>query len=221
MTFAPHVQSLDIGAGRDADVKLFSYVVARDFGFAPNPFYGSCTLATCKPKIRETANAGDWVIGTGTGSKRWKRGDNIVYSMRVTEVLTFNEYWADPRFQQKKPYLIGSKKQAFGDNIYFSDDQTGQWHQENSHHSYADGSPNQLNIAHDTQVDRVLISFDYIYWGGDGPTLPAHLCGKLCKQGPGHKCNFPDDFTNDVITWIRAQKKSGYIGAPLHWVQTP
>ena len=32
-------------------MKLYSYIVARDFGFAPNPFYGFCTLATCKPKI--------------------------------------------------------------------------------------------------------------------------------------------------------------------------
>ena len=33
-------------------MKLFSYVVARDFAFAPNPFHGYCTLATCKPIIR-------------------------------------------------------------------------------------------------------------------------------------------------------------------------
>lgn len=30
--------------------KGYSYVVARDFGFAPNPFNGFLTLATCKPK---------------------------------------------------------------------------------------------------------------------------------------------------------------------------
>lgn len=32
---------------------LYSYVVAHDFGFAPNPFDGLCTLATCKPDIRK------------------------------------------------------------------------------------------------------------------------------------------------------------------------
>lgn len=40
-------------------MKLFSYVVAREYGFAPNPFFGWCTLATCKPKIRVTAEVGD------------------------------------------------------------------------------------------------------------------------------------------------------------------
>ncbi|MFH1865797.1 MAG: hypothetical protein ABIK85_07930, partial [Candidatus Eisenbacteria bacterium] len=39
-------------------MRLFSYIVARDYGFAPNPFCGVCTLATCKPKIRESASVG-------------------------------------------------------------------------------------------------------------------------------------------------------------------
>ena len=47
-------------------MRLHSYVVARDYGFAPNPFFGVCTLATCKPKIRSAAKLGDWVMGTGS-----------------------------------------------------------------------------------------------------------------------------------------------------------
>jgi hypothetical protein len=35
---------------------VFSYVVAKDGGFAPKPFHAFCTLACCKPKIRETAS---------------------------------------------------------------------------------------------------------------------------------------------------------------------
>ena len=46
---------------------LFSYVVRYDSGFAPNPFHGFCTLATCKPGIRAHANVGDWVVGTASG----------------------------------------------------------------------------------------------------------------------------------------------------------
>ena len=44
-------------------MKLFSYILARDFGFAPNPFYSICSLATCKPIIRKKAQIGDWIIG--------------------------------------------------------------------------------------------------------------------------------------------------------------
>nr|VFK20813.1 MAG: hypothetical protein BECKLPF1236B_GA0070989_12264 [Candidatus Kentron sp. LPFa] len=101
---------------------LFSYVVARDYGFAPNPFFGVCTLATCKPRIRKAATIGDWVIGTG--SKKNDRQGVLVYVMRVSEAMTFNEYWSDARFLRKIPNLRGSKKQAFGDNIYYRD---GRW----------------------------------------------------------------------------------------------
>ena len=75
-------------------MKLHSYVVARDYGFAPNPFFGICTLATCKPGIRGVAQIGDWVVGTG--SKKHRREKHIVYAMRVTMAMTFNEYWTDP-----------------------------------------------------------------------------------------------------------------------------
>ena len=43
--------------------KGYSYIVARDFGFAPNPFNAVLTLATCKPIVRKGAEVGDFVIG--------------------------------------------------------------------------------------------------------------------------------------------------------------
>ena len=86
-------------------MRLFSYVVARDYGFAPNPFYGYCTLATCKPRIRKAAQTGDWVLGTG--SKTHGRENQVVFAMRVTERLTFDEYWNDPRFKAKRPDAAG------------------------------------------------------------------------------------------------------------------
>lgn len=60
-------------------MRLFSYVVRFDSGFAPNPFYGYCTLATCKPPIRRTALVGDWIIGTGSASQEVKLGGHLVY----------------------------------------------------------------------------------------------------------------------------------------------
>src|SRR5713226_5075925 len=120
-------------ATRLLSVKLHSDVVARDYGFAPNPFFGVCTLATCKPRIRSVAQIGDWVVGTG--SRKRTRERHIVYTMRVTGAMTFNQYWRALRFQSKKPNLRGSKKQAFGDNIYSRDVRTSKWCQANSHHS--------------------------------------------------------------------------------------
>jgi len=58
------VLGIDVGSatwslnGRDCatTMKVYSYIVAYDSGFAPNPFHGICTLACCKPTIRRTAH---------------------------------------------------------------------------------------------------------------------------------------------------------------------
>lgn len=87
---------------------VWSYKVARDYGFAPNPFHGVCTLACCKPLIRGHADIGDWVIGAG--SKANGLWGKIVYAMIVDETLTFDQYWNDHRFQVKKPVIGGTHK---------------------------------------------------------------------------------------------------------------
>lgn len=208
-------------------MRLYSYVVARDYGFAPNPFYGVCTLATCKPRIRSAAEIGDWVLGTG--SKTRVREKRVVYAMRVTETMTFTGYWNDSRFQKKKPNLRGSKKQAFGDNIYFKNPKTGKWRQENSHHSHADGTINRANVATDTQVDKVLVSTDFVYWGGSGPEIPKKFLTYGPNQesicvGRNHKINFPPGLVKEFTAWIRSlyeKGHQGYCGEPLDWARTP
>ncbi|MCH8838395.1 MAG: hypothetical protein IIA60_11460 [Candidatus Marinimicrobia bacterium] len=172
-------------------MRLFSYVVARDFGFAPNPFFGVCTLATCKPIIRRVANIGDWVIGTGSGALQ--RQSFLVFVMRVMKTLSYNEYWDSLIYRLKRPNLRSGLKYAFGDNIYYMDN-AGHWHQEDSHHSHEGGLPNQGNISNDTQTNRVLLSEDFTYWGGYGPEIPSKYLNNngfnICAKR-GHKSRFP------------------------------
>jgi len=49
-------------------MNYYSYLVEHDFGLAPNPFGGYCTLTVCKPIIRKSSKLriGDWIIGTGS-----------------------------------------------------------------------------------------------------------------------------------------------------------
>src|SRR5689334_12341835 len=115
--------------------RLASYVVRYDSGFAPNPFYGYCTLATCKPEIRRVAEIGEWIVGCGSNAKGVRQGGRLVYAMRVTEQLTFDQYNADPRFERKKPIRRGSRKQSCGDNIYYRANKDGGWCQRDSFHS--------------------------------------------------------------------------------------
>ena len=194
---------------------LYSYIVARDFGFAPNPFFGFCTLATCKPQIRRMAEIGDWIIGTGTKAK--ERSGYLVFAMRVTEALSFDDYWNDSRFQRKRPTMRASLKTAFGDNIYYRDKDTGEWCQLDSHHSHEDGTQNPRNVQNDTQTNRVLISDDFVYWGGNGPIVPTFSGQTICHSTQGHRSKFPDQVVKAFIDWLRGLNDSGYCGAPLEW----
>ncbi|MFM0042146.1 Nmad2 family putative nucleotide modification protein [Paraburkholderia sediminicola] len=196
---------------RAVEMNLFSYVVARDFGFAPNPFNQVCTLATCKPKIRCKAQIDDVIVGSAPSPNQYK----LVFYMRVDEILKYNAYWSDPRFQGKKPNLFGSKKAAFGDNIYHTD-AVGNWLQLDSHHTNEDGSSCSENISTDTSCENVLLSRQFAYWGGEGPTLPPQLYG-LIKRGPGHKSAcFSDEFKAQAVGWLSASG-NGFLGRPGSW----
>jgi hypothetical protein len=137
--------------------------------------------------------------------------------MRVAESLSFDQYWGDPRFERKKPTFRGSVKQAYGDNIYHSVGK--KWVQENSHHSYADGSPNPHNLKNDTQTNRVLVGFEYAYWGGSGPEIPAKFrrAGADLCVGRAHKSNFPAKIIQDFETWFKSLNQKGCIGLPAKW----
>lgn len=194
--------------------KLYSYVVARDYGFAPNPFRGFCTLATCKPKIRKVAGVNDWIVGTGSKGKGLQ--DRIVYAMQISEAMTFNEYWQDQRCILKCPNLHSSISNAFGDNIYHRT-VAGEWQQADSHHSYALGQPNCANIQHDTSTDRVLIARNFAYWGGSGPELPRFAGMDIRKNGPGHRCRFSPETVAAFIKWFGALPETGALADPVDW----
>ena len=88
--------------------RLFSYCIPVDDGAAPNPFWGYCTLAICKPAIRRTAEPGDWIVGTG--SKRRGVAGHVVYAMRVSKKLSLEDYdrWAQRHSPNRIPEMPAS-----------------------------------------------------------------------------------------------------------------
>ena len=80
-------------------MKLHSYVVTHDTGFSPNPFWGCCTLANCKPAIRRTAHVGDWIIGISPKAN----GNRLIYAMRIDEIIQYDKFHNDSRFAAKIP----------------------------------------------------------------------------------------------------------------------
>jgi hypothetical protein len=168
----------------ESNTHLYIYVIDRDFGFAPNPFHGVCTLATCKPGIRKSAKVGDWILGVG-GKKLGPAHRKCILFMMVSEKTSFQNYWDDPRFSLKKPCRNGSHVKMLGDNIYHRNTH-GEWIQEDSHHSNPDGTTNQKNLDRDTGTsDQVLISNYFFYFGEKA--IPVDLASIKYVSRPGYK----------------------------------
>jgi hypothetical protein len=195
---------------------VYSYVIEHDYGFAPNPFHGPCTLAGCKPDIRKAAELGDIIIGTGAASTGLAR--HMIYWMRVDEISDFTRYWRDRRFRAKRPDMEApGKVERFGDNIYRRNKETGLLVQAYSFHSHADGTCNEENWKRDTgKTERVLIGRDFAYFGVAAPEIPESL-RDLVKKGPGHKCRFKPERAKLFEAWATGHAERGYIGKPTHW----
>ena len=191
--------------------KLYTYVVYHDTGFAPNPYHGYCTIACCKPHIRRSARVGDWIVGIGAASKG--RGGLAVFAMQVIVTLSFEDYWDDPAFEAKRPCMESGVVEAVGDNIYHRHGMTGDWIQEPSQHSNADGSPGGSNMSKDLSVDRVLVGEVFTYWGGDGPSLPS-FAGEQLFAGQGHKFKYRPEVVTEFLDWYDDLGTQGVVGEP-------
>lgn len=191
--------------------RTFIYVVDRDFGFAPNPFHGTCTLATCKPRIRSAAKAGDWVIGLG--GRRLRATGKCIFAMQVERKITFQDYWSLPEFQIKKPARNGSSTRLVGDNIYTMVD--GSWFQADSHHSNEDGTVNIKNLNKDTRTNSVLISSNFYYFGRCAITVPTNILRTMGYSNARNHRTFGDDRSADLLRWLSTHRSRYLHGEPF------
>jgi hypothetical protein len=184
-------------------MKLYSYVVTHDEGFAPNPFGGVLTLATCKPRIRKSALVNDWVMGTG--SVNGIGVDRLIYLAKVSKKMSLQEYGRAEEFTVKKPHLSGEWWSKHGDNIYYEDCSGASKQRRNVHHGPS-------FIDHDLGGEYALICKDFWYFGRAAIVIPlAFHC--LIKKGPGYKAN---ENVPEATMFIDILKKlePGLIGAP-------
>lgn len=202
-------------------MRLFSYVMKFDDGFAPNPFHGILTLATCKPSIRRIAKIGDFIIGTGAKP----RGDkgNLIYIMQVTEILSIEEYSRDIRFISKTPNMNKNKVYQSGDNIYRFDNED--IIQLDSIHSDKSGQPVEGHIKKDLNGENVLLSSKYVYYGHHSKAIPDEFrnCNgeDICIEKSGHrnfdKKKYPK--LAEFVEWAydREPAESMIVGRPSDW----
>jgi len=192
-------------------MNIFTYVIEHDLGFAPNPFHGVLTLACCKPRIRNKAEIGDYVLGTGAALPKLR--GFLTYWMKVDEITTFDAYWDDQRFRHKKPAMFGTTLYRYGDNIYHRDGNKV-YHQEYSFHSMEDGSVSQGDLKRDTgTTDKVLISQNFAFWGKSGVPLPGHLSSFVRRE----RHRYVEAEKAAFLEWLDTHPERGYIDEPAHW----
>ena len=180
-------------------MKLCSYVVRHDHGFAPNPYWGYCTMACCKPNIRKGAEVGDWVVGTSSVTEH-KTGTNLVFVMRVSDrPLTFAEYDREQR----------------GDNIYLQDEKGGFHQRVPSYHSLG-WKPGQAwqededNKMWDLSGKYVLVAGPEDFWYfGDSLAIPETFRWVIWGR-QGHTYEFPMNKVQAFAQWVKGMKPGRY-----------
>jgi hypothetical protein len=205
-------------------MKIYSYMIDHDFGLAPNPFGGYCTLTVCKPKIRKSGNLqiNDWLIGTG--SKSLEKSSKLVcvsrliYAMQVSEIICLNDYWSDPRFRYKRPVMNGGTLPTmFGDNFYHLD-ANNNWVQEDCAHKNLDGIYNDDHFRKDTSGKNALISKHFYYFGDKAPEIPADLIN-VCHITQGEKIVRPNELAIQFLNWLQNSHTQGVNGLPISWAK--
>ena len=202
--------------------KAIGYKMTHDTGFAPNPFHGAITLATCKPAMRRRRGKDDWVAGFASGvlvENARAHGVSIpygglVYLMQLTEEpLELAAYFNDVRFFKKRPVLDSRDPEVrSGDNIYWRDaDGLYQQLPNNSHwHQHKD---------QDISGKNALVSTRFWYFGRNC-FVPRGgwkmLMGSELSSGRTFYC--PDGFVQGVLDQLEEMgMKPGIHGRPCMW----
>jgi len=169
---------------------LYGYKMTHDTGFAPNPYHGVLTLATCKPLIRKWAKEGYWISGWTSNEvfdKEYKKhyfsDDNqkLIYLANVKKVITFDEYWNEEEkvysLKKQPTKSIAGGKEFFkscgnilvtknndisfcGDNIYEPDAESSFGYKQHDNPYHG-----EKEKEHDLSGEHVLVCEEFYYFG--------------------------------------------------------
>ena len=206
-------------------LRLFSYKMTHDTGFAPNPFHGVLTLATCKPGIRRTKKKDDWVAGFSSKAlsnhaNRLKvdiSPDALIYLGKIKDVMPIADYYRDELYQCKIPSdeKLGSQISCMGDNIYEPSPSEPDVYKQvsNPNHKRDDDK------RHDVSGKNVLIFSEFYYLGQKGKPIPDDI--KISRpEGPtgyGYKTDDKNREVTKLIEWVQNNFKAERNGYPCLW----
>lgn len=189
-----------------SDLVLVSYKLAVDSGFAPNPFWGQLTLATCKPGIRSTRTKGEWIAGfTSKALCNDPVGEErLIYLMQIDEVVSFAQYYQSRKFRKKIPIPTSDDyRYCVGDNIYIPKS-NGEFEQ------IQDAQHDEWNKENDLSCLNVLVAKRYVYFGRNPLFIPEKLRPNLPSGQSRYGVKTPSDRIPAFLNFV--EHKAGKFG---------
>jgi hypothetical protein len=183
---------------RPASVKpasiLWRTPLTTDRGMAPCVDGGLLSLATCKPKIRSSAEPGDWVLGFYPAPSP---PGLVAWAARVSQSLPVGDY------QSEFPRRSDAVYRLLGNGSY--------------KRLRPDYHPTEKELCKDVSAPVLLFHPAETWYFGNSPRpLPACLA-HLAPSGRGHRVNGVAD--GDLVrlaAWLKAWGPPGMHAPPRH-----
>ncbi len=172
---------------------------------------GLLSLAICKPRIRSTAERGDWIFGFAANSL--DQDNRLIYIAQVTEKICNGDYYRQKCFVSRADCIY----QLHGDKYVW---RCGALHHGPEHLVHDLGKPpDYKNIS-------VLLSREFRYFGKEG-TAEYKSRYRLLKQaveglGRGHRVNCKKALKKELMAlkeevWKKYSKK--VLGEPTRQLE--
>ncbi len=208
--------------------KLFSYKMTHDTGFAPNPFWGVLTLATCKPGIRRNRAIGDWIAGFTSkelcGKKHGRKlcdhtvvvgEERLVYLMQIEEKIVFADY--SNRFIPKIPNIYESQCIfKAGDNIY-----KPKCHNPSFLYDFEllnNPNHNESHKKRDLSGKYVVVANRFFYFGKNALFIPVNIRPEVPRGQSAYGVQTHDqNRAQNFINYIVNNWQIGIHGEPHSW----
>lgn len=141
---------------------VFVYKLINDDGGAPCVHANELSLSICKPRIRMSAQVGDWIMGFGGKSVANLKG-RLIYIAKVTSVEDGGAYYHTGKYHNR-PDCIYRPNGCGGYDVI-----------DNPFHG-KDSIPHDLGTPGRYERARNLLSTEFVYFGNcKSPTDDGHL----------------------------------------------
>lgn len=192
-------------AGTNRTNAIFVYKLTTDNGGAPCVYRRVLSLCICKPRIRQQAEVGDWIIGLGAKGAPEMNG-RLIYIAKVTRKLSEGDYYQDIVYKNRPDCIYEKVKGEF------------RW-REGSHYHSPDDLVHDLGTS--TEYGRAvsLVSNEFVYFGNNAsPSIDP--IQQIYDQLPrDYKVNHDTQVQGALLEYIDAILKEygfGKHGQPTH-----